>query len=111
MKIQEERKGAVTVIRPEGPLTLTDAEQFKSRLMQVRAASLGRFVVDASAVPYVDSKGLEALVEAHDELERSGQSLKLCGVNETLREVFDLTEIAQLFEHYEDTSAAVRSFL
>lgn len=111
MQIQEEKKGAVTVLRPEGPLTQADAEQFKARLMQVRTASLGRFIVDAAAVPYIDSKGLEALVEANEELSRSGQSLKICGLNETLREVLDLTELAQLFENYEDASAAVRSFL
>lgn len=111
MQIQQERKGAVTVLRPTGPLTQADAEQFKSQLMQVRAASLGRFVVDAAAVPYVDSKGLEVLVEANEELARSGQTLKLCGLNETLREVLDLTELASLFEQYEDVHAAIRSFL
>ncbi|MEX2544587.1 MAG: STAS domain-containing protein [Phycisphaeraceae bacterium] len=111
MQIDEERKGAVTVLRPTGPLTQADADQLKVRLEQVRGVSLGRLVLDVSAIPYVDSRGLEALVEVHDELARSGQSLKLCGVNETLREVLDLTELGSLFEQYEDTGSAVRSFL
>jgi len=111
MEIKEERKGAVTVLRPVGPLAQADADQFKNRLMEVRTASLGRFVIDASAVPFIDSKGLEALVDANNELASSGQSLKLCSINETLREVLDLTELFNLFEQYEDVSAAVRSFL
>lgn len=111
MQIHEETKGAVTVLRPEGPLTQADAEAFKQRLLQVRKASLGRLVVDVSEVPYVDSAGLEALAEANQELVRSGQSLKLCGINETLREVLDLTELMGLFEPYEDAGSAVRSFL
>ncbi|MFA9476846.1 STAS domain-containing protein [Phycisphaerales bacterium AB-hyl4] len=111
MQIQEEKKGAVTVLRPAGPLTQQDAEQFKSRLLAVRDRSMGRFVVDVAGVPYVDSRGLEVLAEAHDELVKSGQSLKLCAVNETLREVLDLTEMASLFEQYEDAHSAVRSFL
>ncbi len=111
MEIREEKKGAVTVLRPVGPLTQSDAEQFKTRLAEVRTTSLGRFVIDTSGVPFVDSKGLEALVDVNQELAASGQSLKMCGVNETLREVFDLTELASLFEQYEDVSAAVRSFL
>ena len=111
MQINEEKKGAVTVLRPDGALTQADAETFKQRLLDIRKASLGRFVVDVSSVPYVDSKGLEALVEVNEELARSGQSLKICGVNETLREVLDLTELAGLFEPYEDAGSAVRSFL
>jgi anti-anti-sigma factor len=111
MQIHEQKQGAVTVLRPVGPLVQVDAEQFKQKLLEVRAASMGRFIVDISAVPYADSLGLEALVEVHDELIRSGQSLKLSGVNQTLREVLTLTELSSRFEHFEDNNAAVRSFL
>jgi len=111
MKIQEQQKGAVTVLRPAGPITGEDAAQFRSRLMNVRASSLGRLVVDVGAVPLLDSAALEALVEASRELGRSGQSLKLCGVNETLREVIRLTDLTSRFEYFEDVGGAVRSFL
>ena len=72
---------------------------------------MGRFVLDASALAYADSKGLETLVEVQEELARAGQSLKLCGLNETLREILDLTELAPRFENYNDVGSAVRSFL
>lgn len=111
MQIIELKQGAVTVLRPMGPLTLADADKLKARLAQVGQGSLGRFVVDASAVPFIDSRGLEVLAEAQEELARSGQSLKVCGLNETLREVLDLTEVGRLLEQFEDTGAAVRSFL
>lgn len=111
MRIEQDKHGAVTVLRPIGPLTEAESQQFKSKVTSVVAASLGRFVVDVSAVPYVDSKGLEALVEVNEQLSQSGQSLKLCGVNETIREVLDLTELASLFENFHDVNDAVRSFL
>jgi len=111
MQIQEQKQGAVTVLRPVGPLIQDDAAQFKTRLMDVRKASLGRFIVDATAIPYVDSKGLEALLDVHEELAGAGQSLKLCAVNETVREVLTLTELYTHFEHFEDAGSAVRSFL
>jgi anti-anti-sigma factor len=111
MQIIEQKQGAVTVLRPMGPLTHAEADQFKARLLKVGQTSLGRFVVDASAVPFIDSRGLEVLIEAHNALAESGQSLKVCGVNETLRDVLDLTEVGPLLEQFEDTGAAVRSFL
>ena len=111
MNIQETKQGAVTVLKPVGSLTDSDALQFKAKLHEVRQASMGRLVIDVSAVPFVDSAGLEILTEANEELSRSGQTLKLCGVNPTLREVLDLTDLASQFEQFEETSAAVRSFI
>jgi anti-sigma B factor antagonist len=111
MEILEQRQGAVTVLKPQGPLAAADAEQFQGRLTETLNASLGRFVVDASEIPYLDSRGLEILLEATERLADSGQSLRLCGANETVREVLDLTDLSKLFEHYQDVNSAVRSFL
>jgi len=111
MEIKEQRHGAVTALRPDGPLTEDDATIFRQRVAAVRKESMGRFVVDLAETPFVDSKGLEALVEATYDLAESGQTLRLCGVNETVREALELTELAPLFEHYDDVNSAVRSFL
>jgi anti-anti-sigma factor len=111
MKITETRQGAVVVLKPEGALIETDAATAKAKLMSTMGASVGRFVVDMSAVPYVDSKGLEALVEVTEELSRGGQALRLCCANKTVREVLEITDLASMFEHFEDTNTAVRSFL
>lgn len=109
--IQEQRQGAVTVVKPIGPLVLADAEQFKAHLNDVLARSLGRFVIDASAVPYVDSPGLEALASVTEELAAGGRAMRVFGAGETLREVLDLTGLGEKFEFYEDATTAVRSFL
>ena len=52
-------------------------------------------MVDLSAVPFVDSKGLEALVEVTEEMGKSGQVLRLCAANKTVREVLELTDLAE----------------
>src|SRR4051812_3618952 len=111
MRISEQKSGAVTVLKPEGPLLEADAATFKQKMTNTLEATLGRFVVDMSAVPYVDSKGLESLVEVTEEMSRSGQALRLCASNKTLREVLELTDLASMFDHFEDTNTAVRSFL
>ncbi len=112
MVLREQQHGAVTVLKPEGPLTgAEDSRQFKDRLLHLLSRSLGRCVVDVSAVPFLDSKGLEALVEANEEITQSGQVLKLCGANETIRQVLELTQLSPMFEHFADVNAGVRSFL
>ena len=110
MDVSESRQGAVTILKPNGPLTLDDTGLFKKRVRDVLTRSLGRFVLDTSAVAFVDSAGLETLADLADELAESGQTLKLCGSTDTVREVLELTDLASSFEHFEDIGDAVRSF-
>ncbi|MDQ7013186.1 MAG: STAS domain-containing protein [Planctomycetota bacterium] len=111
MQIEIERQGAVTVLRPRGPLIADDADVVRHKGGEAIAESLGRLVIDASAIVYVDSKGIESLLDLADELSDAGQVLKLSGTNETVREALEITETAAMFEHFEDVPSAVRSFL
>lgn len=111
MNIREQRHGAVTVLAPVGPLVQEDGKTLVGRASRALEKSLGRIVIDASGVPFVDSAGLEALVEVAEQLSKRGQMLRLCGANETLREVIDLTDLGSRFEYYEDAGDAARSFL
>jgi anti-anti-sigma factor len=111
VEIQTCHRGAVLVVRPSGPLAGADADTFKTAIQGFVRDNLGRVVIDASALPYVDSKGLESLAEIAEELALSGKGLKLCAANETIRQVIELTGLSPQFEHFEDTSSAVRTFL
>ena len=111
MKITDQRQGAVTVIRPSGPLTADVAPMLRQHVQRELAANLGRIVVDMSEIPYVDSAGLETLLELTEEMGDSAQVLKLCGANKTVREVLTLTDLTPQFDHFEDVTTAVRSFL
>jgi len=111
VELLTQQRGAVLVIRPSGALTHDDAETFKTEMRELMRENLGRVVVDASALPYVDSKGLESLADVAGDLAQSGKGLKVCAANETLRQVLELTGLSAQFEHFEDTNSAVRSFL
>ncbi len=111
MNIREQRHGAVTVLGPVGPIVQADAETFRERVARVISASLGRLVLDLSGVPFVDSAGLEALLDVSEELIESGHALRVCGATETIRETFDVTGLDGKFEHYADVNDATRSFL
>jgi anti-sigma B factor antagonist len=111
MEIQETAQGAVTVLKPVGALTAGDAGDFKIRALGVAEKTLGRIVVDASGVPFVDSLGLEGLVDVTEQLAQGGRALKLCSANNTIREVIQITGWGDSFEFYDDVNEGVRSFL
>jgi anti-sigma B factor antagonist len=111
MKILELTKGAVLILKPGGPLTAADAEMFRERAMAASQQTLGRIVIDATAIACVDSRGLEVLLDVTEHMHQSGRALKLCGATPTVREVLNITGLADMFEHFDDTNEAVRSFL
>lgn len=112
MHIETNRHGAVTVVRPDGPvINEEDAAILRSESFTVLGNTLGRFVLDASEMTFVDSFGLEALVDITTEVGAGGQSLKLCGISDTLREILSITGLTTRFQQFEDVQTAVRSFL
>jgi anti-sigma B factor antagonist len=111
MKITEQRQGAVSVIRPSGPLTAAEAPLLREHVGRELTGNLGRVVLDMTEIPYVDSAGLEALLEITERMGEGAQVLRICGANKTVREVLTLTDLAPLFDHFDDVTTAVRSFL
>ena len=111
MTFEHQSIGAVTVIRPVGPVAnAEDASQFLEQSTKVIRSSLGRFVIDASELSYVDSAGLEALVDIAEQLQTFGQALKICGLGETLAETIRITQTADAFEPFSGVQDAVRSY-
>ena len=111
MRIQTWQSGAVTVVEPGGPLTADETEEFGSRFREEMARNLGRVVLDASDMAYLDSQGLELLVDLTQEMAQGGNALKICALSDTLREVMEVTGVSGHFEQFEDVRSAVRSFL
>ncbi|MFI4860495.1 MAG: STAS domain-containing protein [Phycisphaerales bacterium JB063] len=109
--LTEIKHGAVQVLRPEGPLVLEDAEILRARAIAAAGPALGRVVLDMVEAKYVDSEGLEALLDISDRLASCGQTLRLVNVTATVREVLQITGLSQKFEYHDDANSAVRSFL
>jgi anti-anti-sigma factor len=109
--ITEQRHGAVAVVKPDGPCIQEQAQALSEAALARVRPMMGRVVIDLSASPYVDSIGLESLVDLADAMDRCGQTLRLAGVSATVREVLDLTGLTNRFEFHDDTNLAVRSFL
>lgn len=111
MKIEERKVGRALVVKPNGPLVTADADQAKGNLMGgVLQDDCDCVILDAASVAFVDSRGLEVMVDISDRLARSSSKLVVAGANETVREVLELTEISHLFEFSENVENALRSF-
>ena len=109
MNITEHRQSNAIVLRPTGVIAGEDADQLGQRLTEVLESPGVRVVVDMSGVTLLDSRALEVLVEATEKLIRVGEALILVLPNDVVREVLELTEVASLFEQYDDLEVAIGS--
>ena len=66
-----------------------------------------RLVVDLSGVSYIDSAGLAALIGAMQKVEGYGGRFLLAGLQETVRSIFEISRLDQVFQIFPDADAAL----
>src|SRR4029434_6808818 len=66
-----------------------------------------RLVVDLSEVSYIDSAGLAALIEAMQKVEGYGGKFMLASLQETVRSIFEISRLDQVFQIFPDVDAAL----
>jgi anti-sigma B factor antagonist len=66
-----------------------------------------RVVIDLSDVTYIDSAGLAALIQAMQKVEAYGGKFLLAGLQETVRSIFEISRLDQVFQIFPDTDAAL----
>ncbi|MCH8823364.1 MAG: anti-sigma factor antagonist [Planctomycetes bacterium] len=82
------------VIRPVGVIDIRNAAMLKSQLEVVQSRNPNRLVVDLTDVPEIDSSALAVLVEAIGVSRQSNALLILCGLQERVRSLFDITRLS-----------------
>ncbi len=111
MELALHEEGSVTVVTLSGDLVIGDAEAlFKKTISGLLEQGKVQFVVDCSALRYVDSSGLGSLVRALTTSQHEGGGTKLLGVPPTLHKLLQLTKLDSVFEMFENRDQALSSF-
>ena len=111
MKVVTNTEGAVTILKPLGPLLVGELDELDKSLNALAGDWARRIVINMAESGCIDSAGLELVSRHHQRFGEHGLCLKLCGLSELARKIFDLTKLSNRLEIYADTAAAVRSFV
>ncbi|GDY28670.1 STAS domain-containing protein [Gandjariella thermophila] len=87
-------RGLITLA---GEIDYSNAGQLDTAVREVLAAGIHRLTVDFSAVSFVDSACLSALVRAREATQEAGVELVLAAVGRPTRRVLDMTGLTSLF--------------
>jgi anti-sigma B factor antagonist len=74
------------------------------QMVKKRPANL---VVDLSRVSYIDSSGLAVLIEGMQSVEEYGGTFAIAGMQETVRSIFEIARLDQVFRIFPDVDSAL----
>jgi anti-sigma B factor antagonist len=107
MSFSLERNDDVLIVTVDGQLVVTNRQEFKQAILDAVEQGARLVVVDFTTSGYIDSSGLGALVSLSRRLRETGGDLRLVGLNEDLRSLFELTRLDALFPLYTSRSDAL----
>jgi anti-anti-sigma factor len=90
----------IKVITPKGRLDVTTAADFRRQVNDIAMLSSPPeyLIVDLQQINFMDSSGLGALVSALKSIRNSNGDMVICGANEQVQMLFELTSMTKIFK-------------
>jgi anti-anti-sigma factor len=97
MEIQKERIDDVFVVTVNGRLDGIYSSAFANQVGALITGTNPKILIDFTDIDFVTSAGLRALLVLVKKANASGSAFALCGVNEQVREVLDISGFTEIF--------------
>ena len=104
------KQGGVLVIDVDGQLIVGNRRDLKQRVLDALDAGDRKFLIDFTRTGYIDSSGLGVLVSLSKKIRDEGGDLRLAGLNEDLKTLFELTKLDTLFAITDSADQALAAF-
>jgi len=96
------------IVAGEPRIDAAVAIQFKDRMREIMDAGPERFILDMSAVDFLDSSGLGAVVAAMKQV-GAGKTFELAELTPAVKKVFALTRMDTVFRIHPNAQAALET--
>ncbi|MFA5157184.1 MAG: STAS domain-containing protein [Candidatus Omnitrophota bacterium] len=110
MKINEEKSGDILVCAIEGEIDITTSPQLRKAFDEFIKRNEKKILVEFLNVAYIDSSGLATLIEMSQRLKKIGGRIRFSGMNQKIKNVFEVTKLHKLFEIFEDKASGLKDF-
>ena len=110
MKISQEQKNDVMVCKIEGEINLNTSPELRKTFDGFITNNVKKVIVNFSDVGYIDSSGLATLIELFQRLKKIDGKLRICDMQEKVKNVFEITKLHKLFEIYDSQEMALEGF-
>jgi anti-sigma B factor antagonist len=111
MKLSVRKVMDIEVIDVEGKIVLGDGDlEIKQTVDSLLQEGSTKILLNMAKVPYMDSAGLGEIIRCFTALRRCGGSFKLLAPNQRIVDLLNITKLLNVFDCYDNESAAIKSF-
>ena len=110
MKITQKADGDINIIGLQERLDLTTASELKDASRDIIEKENCKLILNMEAVDFINSSGLGALVSILKDVRSSKGTLKLSNLAPYVKEIFDITQLSNIFDICENDQIARSSF-
>ncbi len=108
MQIAIRRSEKLAILDVSGDIDMANSSRLRKALLhEVKELRTPRVLLNLTAVRYIDSSGIASLVEGLKASRDSGSRFSLCNLNQTVREVMQLSRLVKIFEIYDTEEVAL----
>ncbi len=110
MLMSVETANDVKVLEFEGKLDTQTSPDAQGELTRLIEEGARKILVDFDKLDYISSAGLRVLLAAAKQLKAENGELRICGLNELVKEVFDISGFATIFKVFAGVPEALDDF-
>jgi anti-anti-sigma factor len=110
MKLETTTIDTVTVVEMEGNLDTNTSVEAQDSINALIDEGATKLLTDFTKVDFVSSAGLRVLLATAKRLGGSGGSLRICGLNEAVNEVFEISGFSTILEVHPTRDDALQRF-
>ena len=96
MNVTINEEGAKALVKLEGRLDTTNADQFMKDITPLMNGSHQEIEMDCTDMEYTSSQGLRMFLMLQKTVSGRGAKLKLCNMKPHVKEVFDITGFSHI---------------
>lgn len=111
MKLEQTRHGTSTIILIHGSLVNEELVKLNVAIDEILSSGVSNIVLELSDVPFIDSAGLELLLELVSRFGKLGGEIRLAALNDVCMEIFSATRMDNFYNPFTDVDSALRSMV
>ena len=110
MKIETRESQGIQIVAFEGNLDTNTSPEAESKINELIEAGKQKLLVNFEQLNFISSAGLRVLLATVKKLNASGGDLRICSLNATVQEVFDISGFVTILSVKSTEEEALSSF-
>ena len=110
MEVQIRESGDVKIVDIIGSLNTTTSTDAEAELNSILAQGTKKILINCEKLEYIASSGLRIIMATGIKLDNTGGEVRLCSLNEIVKEVFVMSSLDEIYGLYDDEQQALVDF-